>query len=182
MARLNRRIIWSDNAEEDLLSIWRYGADEWSAAAADEHLGDMRAQAACSQKFPSSANYAMNWCAVSAQFLSTLISFSTEYQRKPSKYCASYIREKTSTIFFISNTASMTRLLDEAIEHLHDLPEEEQDSAAEVVLAFLSSDERQYRLLPHQVSIQRIQRALQNGSTRLATGSEIERVRKKSRI
>jgi hypothetical protein len=77
----------------------------------------------------------------------------------------------------------MTKLLDEAIEHLRDLPEEEQDSAAEALFAFISSDERQYRLLPHQVSdVQRIQRALKDGTTRLATESEIERARKKSRI
>jgi hypothetical protein len=77
----------------------------------------------------------------------------------------------------------MTKLLDEAIEHLRDLPEEEQDSAAEALFAFISSDERQYRLLPQQVSeVQRIQRALQDGKTRLATDQEIERERKKSRI
>lgn len=77
----------------------------------------------------------------------------------------------------------MTKLLDEAIEHLRDLPEEEQDSAAEALFAFISSDERQYRLLPHHVTeVQRIQRALQDGTTRLATDTEIERARKKSRI
>jgi hypothetical protein len=77
----------------------------------------------------------------------------------------------------------MTKLLDEAIEHLRDLPEEEQDSAAEALFAFIFSDERQYRLLPQQVSeVQRIQRALKDGTTRLATDLEIERERKKSRI
>jgi len=77
----------------------------------------------------------------------------------------------------------MSRLLDEAIEQLRDLPEEEQDSAADALFAFISSDERQYRLLPQQVSeVQRIQRALKSGATRLATDLEIERERKKSRI
>jgi hypothetical protein len=77
----------------------------------------------------------------------------------------------------------MTKLLDEAIEHLRDLPEEEQDSAAEALFAFISSDEREYRLLPHQVSeVQRIQRALHDGMTRLATDAEIERAKKKSQI
>lgn len=42
----------------------------------------------------------------------------------------------------------MTKLLQEAIEHLCALPEEEQDSAAEVVFAFIESDERQCRSLP----------------------------------
>jgi hypothetical protein len=78
---------------------------------------------------------------------------------------------------------SMTKLLEEAIEHLRDLPEEEQDSAAEALFAFISSDERQYRLLPHQASeVRRIQRALQDGTTRLATDLEVDRERKKSRI
>jgi hypothetical protein len=77
----------------------------------------------------------------------------------------------------------MTKLLEEAIEHLRALPEEEQDSAAEVLFAFISSDERQYRLLPHQVSeVRRIQRDLQDGATRLATDQEIERARKRARI
>jgi toxin ParE1/3/4 len=38
MAKHKHRIIWSDDADEDLLSIWRYGADEWSPIAADDHL------------------------------------------------------------------------------------------------------------------------------------------------
>ena len=38
MASPKLRLIWSDAAEEDLLSIWRFGADEWSATDADEHL------------------------------------------------------------------------------------------------------------------------------------------------
>jgi hypothetical protein len=77
----------------------------------------------------------------------------------------------------------MTKLLDEAIEHLRDLPEEEQDSAAEALFAFISSEDRQYRLLSHQVAeVRRIQRGLQDGTTRLATDLEIARVRKKSQI
>ena len=46
----------------------------------------------------------------------------------------------------------MTRLLEEAIKHLRALPQEEQDGAAEVVFAFVSSDERQYRSLPRNVA------------------------------
>jgi toxin ParE1/3/4 len=38
MAEPNRPLRWSAEAEEDLLSIWRYAADEWSPAIADEHL------------------------------------------------------------------------------------------------------------------------------------------------
>jgi hypothetical protein len=77
----------------------------------------------------------------------------------------------------------MTKLLEEAIEHLRELPEEEQDGAAEALFAYISSDERQYRLLPHQVSeVRRIKRAFHEGATRLATDVEIEQVRKKTRV
>jgi toxin ParE1/3/4 len=41
MDRPKHRLIWSDDAEHDLLSIWRYGADEWSPTAADDHLRDI---------------------------------------------------------------------------------------------------------------------------------------------
>lgn len=36
-----RRLVWSDEAEEDLLAVWRYGVDEWSPAKADAHLQDI---------------------------------------------------------------------------------------------------------------------------------------------
>jgi len=36
----------------------------------------------------------------------------------------------------------MTKLLQEAIETLRDLPEDEQDAAAEAVLAYITNDER----------------------------------------
>jgi len=35
------KIIWSVEAEEDLVSIWRYAADEWSPAAADQQIHDI---------------------------------------------------------------------------------------------------------------------------------------------
>jgi toxin ParE1/3/4 len=41
MAKHNHRLIWSDDAQADLLSIWRYGADEWSPTIADHHLEGM---------------------------------------------------------------------------------------------------------------------------------------------
>jgi toxin ParE1/3/4 len=37
MTEANRRLIWSPEAEQDLLSIWGYGADEWSPDVADDH-------------------------------------------------------------------------------------------------------------------------------------------------
>jgi hypothetical protein len=77
----------------------------------------------------------------------------------------------------------MTKLLEEAIEHLRDLPEEEQDGAAEALFAFISSEERQYHLAPHQIAeVRRIQNALRDGSTRPATDEEVKRVRKQSHI
>ena len=39
----------------------------------------------------------------------------------------------------------MSRLLERAIEQLRELPEEEQDNAADAVFAYLASDERQYQ-------------------------------------
>jgi hypothetical protein len=39
----------------------------------------------------------------------------------------------------------MSRLLEEAIEQLRELPEDEQDNAADTVFAYLASEERQYQ-------------------------------------
>lgn len=36
-----RRLIWSDEAEQDLFAVWRYGVDEWSPTKADGHLLDI---------------------------------------------------------------------------------------------------------------------------------------------
>lgn len=38
MAERSLPLRWSIEAEQDLFSIWRYAADEWSPAVADEHL------------------------------------------------------------------------------------------------------------------------------------------------
>lgn len=75
----------------------------------------------------------------------------------------------------------MTRSLEEAIEQLRELPEEEHDTAAEVVLAYVASDERQYHLLPHQVTeVRRIQKDRREGKGRLATDAEVAIARKKA--
>jgi toxin ParE1/3/4 len=37
MREPERDLVWSLEAEQDLLSIWHYGADEWSPDVADEH-------------------------------------------------------------------------------------------------------------------------------------------------
>jgi toxin ParE1/3/4 len=38
MAKPKSGLTWSPDADDDLISIWRYGADEWSPAMADDHL------------------------------------------------------------------------------------------------------------------------------------------------
>jgi hypothetical protein len=77
----------------------------------------------------------------------------------------------------------MTKLLDQAIEHLRDLPEDEQDAAADVLFAYIASDDRQYHLHPHQVvEVQRIRRELGTGNTRLATDKEVAALRMKSKL
>jgi hypothetical protein len=44
----------------------------------------------------------------------------------------------------------MTKLLEEAIEQLRELPDEDQDAAADALFAYISSDERQYVLRPRR--------------------------------
>ena len=74
----------------------------------------------------------------------------------------------------------MISLLEQAIEQLRELPEEEHDAAAEVLFAYVSSDERQYRLRPHQITqVKRIRQDLRDGDTRLATDTEVTAVKKK---
>jgi hypothetical protein len=76
----------------------------------------------------------------------------------------------------------MTKSLEEAIEHLRDLSEEEQDAAADVLFAYIASDERDYQLQPHQVAeVHRIRRGLHDGSTRLATDAEVNAIRQQMR-
>ena len=77
----------------------------------------------------------------------------------------------------------MTNLLEQAIETLRDLPEDEQDAAADVLFAYISSDERQYRLRPDQAeAVRRTQRDLKMGKTRFATDDEVAAIKRKSSI
>ena len=74
----------------------------------------------------------------------------------------------------------MTKLLEEAIDQLRELPEEEQDAAADALFAYISSDQRQYALRPEQIEeVREIQKRLQNGSTRVATPAEVNSLRRK---
>jgi hypothetical protein len=75
----------------------------------------------------------------------------------------------------------MSKLLDEAIEQLRELPEDEQNAAADVVFAYVSSDERRYHLRPDQIrEVRRIRQGLRDGITRLATDEEVSTLKRKS--
>jgi hypothetical protein len=75
----------------------------------------------------------------------------------------------------------MTKLLEEAINELRNIPEDEQDAAADALFAYIARDERQYRLQPDQVAeVHRIRRQLRDGTTRLATAAEVSALKKKS--
>jgi hypothetical protein len=77
----------------------------------------------------------------------------------------------------------MSKLLDEAIQTLRDLPDEDQDAAADVLFAYMSNDERQYHLGPDQAeAVRRIRRDLSTGKSRLATAEEVAAVRNPSRL
>jgi hypothetical protein len=66
----------------------------------------------------------------------------------------------------------MTRLLEQAINELRNLPEDEQDAAADALFVYMSSDERQYQLRSDQVAdMHRIRRALRDGYRPLATNA-----------
>jgi hypothetical protein len=77
----------------------------------------------------------------------------------------------------------MTKLLQQAIEQIRELPEEDQDAAADALFAFIASDERQYVLRPDQVAdVRRIRDRLRSGATRLATADEVAAVKNQSRL
>ena len=38
MGENSHRLMWSADANEDLMSIWQFGAEEWSEEIADRHL------------------------------------------------------------------------------------------------------------------------------------------------
>jgi hypothetical protein len=68
----------------------------------------------------------------------------------------------------------MTRLLDEAIAKARQLPDADQDLAADAILSVVYKDAPKYRLTETQIEdVKRIQRALREGSERLATDEEV---------
>jgi hypothetical protein len=77
----------------------------------------------------------------------------------------------------------MTKLLDEAIDQLRELPDEEQDAAADVVFAYISNDDRVYGLRPDQVAdVRRIRDGLAAGKTRLGTDGQVDALRSRKRV
>ena len=75
----------------------------------------------------------------------------------------------------------MRKLLEEAIGQLRELPEDEQEAAADAVFAYVANEDRQYHLLPHQIKeVRRIQKGLRDGTGRLASDEEVETFKKKA--
>jgi hypothetical protein len=74
----------------------------------------------------------------------------------------------------------MTRLLEQAIAKLRELPEEAQDAAAEALFAHLADDHRQVGLSSSQIEdVHRIQRDLREGRSRTASDDEMAALWKK---
>ena len=69
----------------------------------------------------------------------------------------------------------MTEMLEKAIAELRLRPDDEQDVAAEALLAFLSRDEPpDYVLTPEQIEeVRQTLEGLENGTERLATEEEV---------
>ncbi len=75
----------------------------------------------------------------------------------------------------------MTKLLEEAIAKVRELPDDQQDAAADALFAHISGDAGRYQLTPEQVvEVIRIQGDLREGRTRLATDDELAALRKKA--
>lgn len=75
-------------------------------------------------------------------------------------------------------TSSMSKLLEDAIEQLRELPEDQQDAAADVVFAYISNEERHYVLRPEQIAeVRRTRDGLRTSKTRLASPEEVVAVR-----
>ena len=69
----------------------------------------------------------------------------------------------------------MTTMLDEAIAKVRELPDEEQDLAAELLMEVVDRSGSTYHLTPDQEEEVRLtQEGLQNGTVRLLTDEEVE--------
>lgn len=74
----------------------------------------------------------------------------------------------------------MTKLLEQAIAKLRELPESDQDAAADALFAHLAGEHRQFGLTAEQVAdVTRIRNELGDGHSRLAGDDEMAALWKK---
>jgi len=74
----------------------------------------------------------------------------------------------------------MTKLLEEAIAKARELPEADQDLAAEAVLSVVYKNAPAYQLTPEQVEqVKRIQKEIREGTARFASDEEMAALWKK---
>lgn len=74
----------------------------------------------------------------------------------------------------------MTKLLEQAVEKARELPDEDQDAAAEAIFAHLANPDRRHSLSVDQIEeVERIRTRLHSGETRLATDKEVSTLWKK---
>jgi hypothetical protein len=77
----------------------------------------------------------------------------------------------------------MTKLLEQAIAQVRDLPEEEQDAAADALFAHIAADHRRHRLTDEQIAeVKRIQQKLRDGTSHLLTDDDMAAFWKKCGI
>jgi len=68
----------------------------------------------------------------------------------------------------------MTRLLEQAIARVRELPEVDQDAAADALFAHLAGDHRRFGLTAEQIEdVKRIQQDLRDGRARLASDADM---------
>jgi len=76
--------------------------------------------------------------------------------------------------------SAMTKLLAQAVEQARELPEEDQDAAAEALFTHIANRDHRYRLGVEQVEeVKRIRARLQSGETQLVTVDEASALWKK---
>lgn len=74
----------------------------------------------------------------------------------------------------------MTKLLEQAVEQARELPEEDQDAAADALFAHMAHQDQRHGLTIDQVEeVERIRARLRSGETRLATDQEVSAFWKK---
>jgi hypothetical protein len=80
----------------------------------------------------------------------------------------------------LERSSIMTKLLEQAIAQVRELPEEDQDGAADALFAYIARSDRPYPVTYEQLEeVKRRQKALQDGETRLATDEEVAAVWKR---